>query len=147
MSQISILAEIKRKAAELPRYIEVMEESIEHWNLEATTPIEIQIEGAEPVRRNLKRWGKGRPVWFFELTNPMCKKAGVDTGDTVEFTLALADNSIAAEIEAILKTNLQAQINWDEMSDSKRRMFNEIVLEGKKAETRERRARKALGLD
>ena len=133
MSKISLLAEIKRKSADLPRYVEVAEEILEPWNLEGTTPIELQIEGGEPVRRSLKRWGKGRPVWFFELTNPICKKAGVDTGDTVEFTLALADNSIAAEIEAILKTNLQAQLNWDEMSASKRRMFNEIVLEGKKA--------------
>ena len=146
MSKVSILAEIKRKSAELPRYVEVTAETIAHWHLEGTTPIEIQIEGGEAIRRNLKQWGKGRPVWFFELTNPMCKKAKIDTGDTIEFTLTLADNSIAAEIEQILKTNLDAQVKWDEATPSQQRMINEHVLGAKQPATRERRARKALGI-
>ena len=145
MESISLLAEIKQKAAELPRYVEVPDALVAPWNLDATTPIELRIEGGKPVRRTLKKWGKGRPVWFFELTKPMCKKGNIETGDMVEFSLTLADDSTAAEIEAILKTNLEAQIKWDTMTPSMRRMINENVLEGKRADTRQRRARKFLG--
>ena len=145
MDSISILAEIKQKSADLPRYVEIADEMIDLWGLEGTTPIDVQIEGGNSDRRSLKRWGKGRPIWFFELPATLCKREKLETGDMVEFTISLADNSVADEIQAILENNLEAQIKWDTMTASLRRMINENVLEGKRPETRERRARKFLG--
>ncbi|MEM8862698.1 MAG: YdeI/OmpD-associated family protein [Chloroflexota bacterium] len=147
MSQsIMILAEIKQKMATLPRYVEVDEEKLATWGLEGTTPIEVKIEGHQPVLRNIKRWGKKRPVWFFELTAAMCKHAKIDTGDTIEFTLTKIKDEIAAEIQTILETNLAAQDKWDKTTPSQRRMINDHVLGAKQAATRLRRARKVFGI-
>ncbi|MEM9773800.1 MAG: hypothetical protein AAF902_04415, partial [Chloroflexota bacterium] len=130
-NSIRILAEIKRKAVQLPRFVEVDASAIVAWQLEGTSPIMVQIEGNEPVRRNIKPWGKDRSVWFFELTELMSKKTNVDTGDTVEFTLTKLEDTLAAEIEEIITTFLEAQIKWDEMTISQRRVLNEHILSGK----------------
>ena len=144
---IKILAEIKRKAAELPRFVEIDESMLANWALEGTSPILVQIEDSESFRRSIKPWGKGRLVWFFDLTESMCKKTNVDTGDTIEFTLTKIENTLAAEIEEIIATNLEAQIKWDEMPAGRRRMINEHVISGKQAATRVRRAKKMFGLN
>ena len=71
---------ILRKQADLPRYIVVKPEHVpgrreafEAW---------VRLNGCPPFKRNIRPWGKGSDVFFFNLTQPQCQKAGVDTGHT-----------------------------------------------------------------
>ena len=41
----------------------------------------VRLNGSALFGRNIRPWGKGSEVFFFNLTAPQCKAAGVDTGD------------------------------------------------------------------
>ena len=40
-----------------------------------------------PFERNIRPWGKGSDVYFFNLTAPQCAKANLDTNDECVVTI------------------------------------------------------------
>jgi hypothetical protein len=47
----------------------------------------VLLNGTGPFPRNIRPWGKGSDVFFFNLTEPQCRKAGLDTNDPVTVTI------------------------------------------------------------
>ena len=142
--QIELPAEIERKDKALPRFATFPLESVAAWALSGTTSVEVAINGTAVGRRNLKKWGKGRDVWFVDLPDRLCAQAGVETGDQAQITLRLAADDTPAELQALIKKNVKARAAWEQRTPSEQRMLRDHILEAKRPETRERRARKAL---
>jgi hypothetical protein len=78
-SKISFKARVLRKMAELPRYIVIKLEQLADQT--SAFPAMVRLNGSAPFARTIRPWGKGSNVFFFNLTAPQCKAAGVDTGD------------------------------------------------------------------
>jgi len=78
-------ARILRKQADLPRYVVVPPEHVRGRT--GAFPVDIFLNDAGPFRRNVRPWGKGSAVFFFNLTEPQCKKAHLDTRDECEVTM------------------------------------------------------------
>ena len=83
-------AAVERKAETLPRYVVVPAEVVEPWGLDGTTPVDVTLGDSPIGRRSLKRWGGGRKVWFFDLTEKQCAPAGGATGGGVRVQRARA---------------------------------------------------------
>jgi hypothetical protein len=77
--EISFKARILRKMAELRRYIVIKPEQLAGRT--SAFPAMVRLNGSVPFARNIRPWGKGSNVFFFNLTAPQCKAAGVDTSD------------------------------------------------------------------
>ena len=77
---ISFRARILRKETFLPRYVVVKPDHV-GGRTEAFAA-DVMLNDTGPFRRNIRPWGKGSDVFFFNLTEPQCKKAGLDTNDT-----------------------------------------------------------------
>ena len=137
---------VERKADTLPRYVVVPAELVEPWKLESTTPVEVTLSETPIGRRSLKRWGRGRDVWFFDLTEKQCASAGVDTGDLVRVELKRASDEPPAEVIELLENDPRARAAWDALTKARRRMLCDQVREAKAPATRTRRARRGLGL-
>ena len=135
---------MERKADGLPRYVVVPAELVAPWKLEATTPVEVTLGDVSVGRRSLKRWGGGRDVWFFDLTEKQCARAGVATGDRVLVGLGRASDEPPAEVADLLERDPRARAAWEALTPGRRRMLCEHVREGKAPETRARRARAGL---
>lgn len=71
---ISFTAPVLRKEAFLPRYIVVRAEHAQ-GRTEAFAA-DVTPNGAGPFVRNIRSWGKGSDVFFFNPTAPQCEKAG-----------------------------------------------------------------------
>lgn len=78
-------ARILRKEEFLPRYIVIKHEHLP-GRINAFAA-EIMLNEAGPFTRNIRPWGKGSDVFFFNLTAPQCEKAGLDTHDECVVTL------------------------------------------------------------
>lgn len=145
--EITITAVIERKAEypKLPRFLVIPSEVIAPWKLTGTTTIEGTINGSELGRRSLKYWDAAR--WFIELPEPVCKRAGVDTGDRVELRIRIASEELPAELNELITNNAHAKKAWQSLSAGSQRMLREEILALKQPATRMRRARRALGLD
>lgn len=141
---ISYHAQLMQKNADLPRYVEIPASHLELWEIKGTTPIEVQINGKDIGRRNLKHWGSGRDTWFFEVTQQTCKNLGIKVGDHISITLKLADTNLPQELAEILDVSPEANTRWDSMSSSKQRMLADYVRSAKQVDTKIRRAKKAL---
>ena len=87
-SSIGLMAKIQRKDSKLPRFIVVPSMLVEGWAIQENVTIQGQLNGVELGQRSLKRWDADR--WFIQIPEPICKKANVDTGDTVTVTMYLA---------------------------------------------------------
>ena len=85
MSEIAFSARIMRKQDDLPRYIVVKNEYV-LGNCKAF-PATVRLNGGKPFARNIRPWGKGSDVFFFNLTEPQCRAAGLDTGDVCEVSI------------------------------------------------------------
>lgn len=72
-------ARILRKRPDLPRYIVVKPEHVEGRT--GSFSALVSLNGSPSFARTIRPWGKGSDVFFFNLTAPQCKKAGLDTGD------------------------------------------------------------------
>lgn len=79
---ITFTARILRKQDDLPRYIVVKAEHVEGRS--KAFPAMVSLNQSPPFARNIRPWGKGSDVFFFNLTAPQCEKAGLDTGDECE---------------------------------------------------------------
>lgn len=86
---VTFQARILRKADTLPRYIVVRPEHLPGRS--AAFAAEVLLNNAGPFRRNIRPWGKGNDVFFFNLTAPQCDRAGLVTNDTCEVTLIPLD--------------------------------------------------------
>lgn len=87
MSQptISFPARILRKQDFLPRYIVVRSEHVSGHN--AAFGAQVTLNDGPPFQRNIRPWGKGSDVFFFNLTAQQCEKAGLDTNDECIVTI------------------------------------------------------------
>lgn len=82
---ISFRARILRKQPDLPRYVVV--DPVHVAGRSNTFPARVMLNEAGPFDRNIHPWGKGSAVFFFNLTEPQCRKAGLDTGDECRVTI------------------------------------------------------------
>jgi hypothetical protein len=139
---IDLPATIERHDPGLPRYVVVPASAVGPWRLDGTTVVEGTIAGTPLGRRSLKRWDGER--WFLDLPDSLCRKAGVDTGDSVALELRLASTELPDELASLLAGSPEARKRWEGLSASRRRMLREHVLAAKRAETRRRRSRAAL---
>ena len=77
---------ILRKQDDLPRYVVVKPEHVPGRTQAFVA--EVWLNDAGPFERNIRPWGKGSDVFFFNLTEPQCRKAGLGTNDPCTVTLA-----------------------------------------------------------
>lgn len=75
-------ARILRKQPDLPRYIVVKPEHVNGRT--GSFPAMVSLNRSSPFARNIRPWGKGSDVFFFNLTAPQCQNTGLDTGDICE---------------------------------------------------------------
>jgi len=142
---IQLTAVIARKDSRLPRFVVVPSSAIESWRLSQTTVVEGTLDGHELGRRGLKKWDERR--WFIELPQPLCERAKVDTGSSVQLVLEIASDKLPTELEELLATNPVAKQAWDRLSQGSQRMLRENVAASKQSATRARRAAAGLGVE
>lgn len=78
-------ARVLRKEDFLPRFIVVKPEHIRGRT--AAFPADVILNDVGPFRRNIRPWGKGSDVFFFNLTAPQCGKAQLETNDECTITI------------------------------------------------------------
>ncbi len=83
---IEFSTRILRKQPDLPRYVVVGPEHVR--GREKSFAAMVSLNGSAPFERNIRPWGKGSDVFFFNLTEPQCKRAGLDTGDACVVTMS-----------------------------------------------------------
>jgi hypothetical protein len=143
MKPVTYRATIERKQPQLPRYVVIPASIPNAWNLNGTITVTGTINGADLGRRGLKSWGDGKR-WFFEIPEPLCRKAGADTGDEVLLVFAPAKDAIPHEVAEMLLTSRKFAEVWDRLTPGRQRQFAEWVGSAKQQNTRTRRARSLL---
>jgi hypothetical protein len=83
--EISFNARILRKQPDSPRYVVVPPEHLR--GRESAFQAEVYLGTEGPFPRNVRPWGTGSGVFFFNLTEVQCRKAGLETGDTCRVTI------------------------------------------------------------
>lgn len=78
-------ARILRKRSDLPRYVVVPPDCLP--GRKAAFAADVHLDEAGPFPRNIRPWGKGSDVFFFNLTEVQCRKAGLETGDVCRVTV------------------------------------------------------------
>lgn len=78
-----------RKRDDLPRYIVVKPEHLDGRS--TAFAADVMLNEAGPFTRNIRPWGKGSDVFFFNLTAPQCAKAGLETNDECVVTIVPKD--------------------------------------------------------
>lgn len=141
-TSVRIKSAVERKHPRLPRFLVIPSKAIARWRLNATTVVEMTINGVEAGRRTLKKWDDAR--WFIDVPEPVCRKAGIDIGDTVVVSLRLASTELPDELARLLATSPAAKAVWQGLTPSQQRMLQEHVASAKQSATRLRRAMKAL---
>jgi hypothetical protein len=139
---IRVTAVVERKHAELPRFVVVPSKAVASWGLERTTVVEGTLNSVEMGRRTIKRWDEQRS--FIELPQPLCRKARVDTGDSVTLLLRVASDRMPDELARLLASDPVARAVWEGLTLSQQLVVREDVAAGKQPATRERRAARAF---
>lgn len=86
---LTFRARIARKQPDLPRFVVVPAELVAgRTGAFAAT---VTLNGGPAFQRNVRPWGKGQDVYFFNLTEPQCTRSGVDTGDICDIVLTPLD--------------------------------------------------------
>jgi hypothetical protein len=137
--RISFDAVVERIAPEVPRFVVYPGKA---WDETETFAVDVSLNGIPIGLRNLIPW-KERG-WHFGLSQPMCRKVGVETGDRVHVEMRRLGDTRPRELEELLRSEPRALSAWNELSAGGRRDFVLFVAEAKKAETRTRRARRLL---
>lgn len=83
--KVTFRARILRKQDDLPRYVVVAAEHVAGRS--AAFAADVTLNDVGPFDRNIRPWGKGSDVFFFNLTAGQCAKARLDTNDTCVVTL------------------------------------------------------------
>lgn len=91
----------------------------------------------------LKRWDD-RDCWWIDLPEPLCKKAGLETGNKVTLVIRLASEDLPNELTELLKRNSTAKTSWEKLTKAQQRMLREEIFAAKSSATRIRRAEKIL---
>jgi Bacteriocin-protection, YdeI or OmpD-Associated/Domain of unknown function (DUF1905) len=138
--QIAFDAVIERIAPEVPRFIVYPGKA---WDETGTFIVDVLLNGIPIGLRNLIPW-KERG-WHFGLSQPMCRKVGVETGDWVHVEMRRLRDTRPQELQELLKSDPKAEKAWNALSAGERRDFVLFVVDAKKPETRMRRARRLLG--
>jgi hypothetical protein len=82
---VTFTTRVLRKRDFLPRYIVVKPEFVS--NDGGAFPAMVLLNSVGPFQRNIRPWGKGSDVFFFNLTDVQCKKAELSTNDEVVVTI------------------------------------------------------------
>ena len=130
----------------MPRLVTVPWEAAARWKLPGTTVVEASLNGTPIGRRSLKRWDE-RHCWWFDLSDTLCRKLGLDVGAAVQVELRRASQELPAELSALVTRDRATRAAWSRLTPAQQRMLREEVLAAKQPATRARRARKGLGLD
>jgi len=146
MKSIKVTSTIEHKHQGLPRFVCVPIVEVDPWKLQDTTTVEVTINGVNIGRRSLKRWDE-RNSWWMDLSETVCRQAEIDTGDRVNLILTIASDELPAELSELIETNREARARWERLTSGQKRMLREEVLTAKQSSTRERRAKRALGID
>ncbi len=85
VGSVTFATRVLRKQDSLPRYIVVRPEHAARQG--AAYAAMVLLNDAGPFPRNIRPWGKGSDVFFFNLTEPQCRKAGLKTNDPVTVTI------------------------------------------------------------
>lgn len=143
MKEITVSSQVIRHHPQFSRLVTIPLEKITPWRLTTTTTVEGTINGIDLGRRSLKLWDE-RKCWWIDLPEPLCKKAKVDTGDSVELTIRLASEDLPQELQQLLKENPVAKENWTKLTSAQQRMLREEIFAAKTPATRLKRAEKIL---
>lgn len=76
---------ILRKQDTLPRYMVIKPEYV--MGRTKAFVADVMLNDSGPFERNIRPWGKGSDVFFFNLAEPHCRKAGLDTNDECFVTI------------------------------------------------------------
>ena len=131
---------VERIAPEVPRFVVY---SGKAWDETGTFIVDVLLNGIAIGLRNLMPW-KERG-WHFGLSEPMCNKVGVETGERVRVEMRRLGAARPKELEELLQVDPKAQNAWNRLSKGEERDFMLFVAAAKKPETRKRRARRGLG--
>jgi hypothetical protein len=111
---------------------------------EARAPVEGTVNG-RPYRSRLAVYGG---VTYLGLTKAFHANAGLEIGDELDVVLrrddALREVHLPSELQRALDGAPAVRHRFDEMSFTHRREYARWVDDGKRQETRERRAAKAI---
>ena len=143
MKEITVTTKVIRHNPQFSRLVTIPLEKIAPWKLDSTTTVEGMINETELGRRSLKRWDE-RECWWIDLPEPLCKKAKLETGDSVELTIRLASEDLPAELEQLIKENPNAKARWSKLTQPQQRMLREEIFAAKSSAARLRRAEKVL---
>jgi hypothetical protein len=126
----------------MPRFIVIPKDAVANWRLTETTTVDGTLNGVSVGRRSLKRLDDGD--WFIDLPEPLCRRAGVDTGDTADLSLRVASTALPPELSSLLSKNAEARRTWTALTLSQQRMLREHIASATQSTTRLRRATCAL---
>lgn len=143
MKEITVTTKVIRHNPQFSRLVTIPLEKIAPWKLDGTTTVVGMINETELGRRSLKRWDE-RECWWIDLPEPLCKKAKLETGDSVKLTIRLASEDLPAELEQLLKENPAARARWSKLTQPQQRMLREEIFAAKSSAARLRRAEKVL---
>jgi hypothetical protein len=142
---IEVTARIERKLPTLPRYVVVPAEAVAPWGLAATTTVDVAVNDVYAGRLSLKKWDDDR--WFLNISEAVCRRLGIDTGERVLLEIRLASTALPAELEKLLSENSEARARWDALTEPQRRMTREEIHRATNPATRRKRAARLLGLE
>ena len=145
MKSLKVVSTIEHKHEGLPRFVCIPREAVDPWKLSGTTTIALSINGVDVGRRSLKRWDE-RNCWWLDLSHEVCRRAGIEKGDTVELTLTIAPQELPRELADLIGQSAAARRRWDALTPGQKRMLREEVLAAKLSSTRARRAARGLGV-
>jgi hypothetical protein len=142
--QINVNCKVTHHHPQFSRLLTIPLDTIAPWKLTGTAVVEGTINEMELGRRSLKRWDD-RQCWWIDLPGPLCKKAKLETGDTVKLSIRLASEDLPEELKHLLRENPAAKNRWEKLTMAQQRMLREEIFAAKTFETRSRRAGKVLG--
>ena len=141
--QIAVTSKVTRHNPQFARLVTIPLNDIAPWKLTNTTVVEGIINNVELGRRSLKRWDE-RECWWIDLPEPLCKKAKLETGDTVKLVIWLASEELPDELKELLSKNSAAKSRWEQLTSAQQRMLREEIFSAKSSEARARRAARVL---
>ena len=142
---IEVRTVVEHKYEGFPRFVCIPLDKVAPWKIDVTTTVEGTLNGVDIGRRSLKRWDERR-CWWIDLPESLCRKAKIDTGDRIELNLRIASPDLPEELAQLITSHAAARKAWEQLTPGQQRMLREEVFAASQPATRERRARRALGL-
>lgn len=138
-STVSIRFEsvIERIAPEVPRFIVY---SGKAWDETGTVIVDVSLNGIPIGLRNLIPWPERG--WHVGLSESICRKVGVHTGDRVQVEIYRLGDALPKELQDLLKSHAKAEQRWSELPKAEQRDFVLFVANAK----RSRQSRSGPGL-